>query len=306
LARKLNKTILFALKVSVSSALLYYVLAKTGIKQVASTLKTVNIYAFFSSVGIYIFTQIISTMRWKLFLPEGFKTKKLFSLYMIGSFFNTFMPGVIGGDAVKAYYLYRETNMANISFGSIFMDRYLGFIGLLILCSIAFPFGLNYFHGSKTEWLLPFAIFIFFFASFLIFGLRLGQRIRFLAEFYNYFHTYRSQKNKIIKGLILSMIIQFFGVTSVSVLAYGLGENIPFLSFLIFVPLIILFAMLPVSISGFGVREGAFVFFFGLIGVRSETATALSLLWFLTMATAGIIGLIEYLKYKKEIITLKE
>ncbi len=224
---------------------------------------------------------------------------------MIGSFFNTFMPGVIGGDAVKVYYLYRETNMANISFGSIFMDRYLGFVALLILCSFAFPFGLNYFHGSKTEWLLPLAIFTFFLASFLIFGLRLGQKIKFLAEFYNYFHTYRSQRNKIIKGLILSLIIQFLGITSVSVLAYGLGENIPFLSFLIFVPLIILFAMLPVSISGLGVREGAFVLFFGLIGVRPETATSLSLLWFMSMAVAGLIGLIEYLRYKKEIIILK-
>lgn len=281
-------------------------LAKTGIKQVIITLKSVNIYAFLFSVCIYIFTQIISTIRWKLFLPEGFTTKKLFSLYMIGSFFNTFMPGVIGGDAVKAYYLYRETNKANISFGSIFMDRYLGFIGLLILCSIAFPFGLNYFHGSKTEWLLPLAIFTFFFASFLIFGLRLGQRIKFLAEFYNYFYTYRNQKDKIIKGLILSLIIQFFGITSVNVLAYGLGENIPFLSLLIFVPLIILFAMLPVSISGLGVREGAFVLFFGLIGVSPEAATAMSLLWFMSMAVAGLIGLIEYLRYKKEIITLKE
>lgn len=146
----------------------------------------------------------------------------------------------------------------------------------------------------------------FFFASFLIFGLRLGQRIKFLAEFYHYFHTYRSQKNKIVKGLILSIIIQFLGITSVSVLAYGLGENIPFLSFLIFVPLIILFAMLPVSISGLGVREGAFVLFFGLIEVKPETATSLSLLWFMSMAVAGLIGLIEYLRYKKEIIALKD
>lgn len=225
---------------------------------------------------------------------------------MIGSFFNTFLPGVIGGDAVKAYYLYKETGKADMSFASIFMDRYLGFVVLIMICTVAFPFGYQYFHGSRIEWLLPFTVISFFISSFLIFGLRLGQRFRFLSEFYNYFHTYRNRKNLISKGLMLSVVVQLSGIAAVSILAGGLGQHIPFLVFLIFIPLIVLFTMLPISISGLGVREGAFVLFFGLIGVKPEVATAISLAWFITISTAGIWGLIEYIRYKKEMLIFND
>jgi glycosyltransferase 2 family protein len=304
LALKLNKILFVVLKLSISSALLYYVLSRTGIGQVAGTLRNISPVSFLSAVFLYIFAQFISTFRWQLFLPEGLRLKKLFSLYMIGSFFNTFLPGVIGGDAVKAYYLYKETGKADMSFASIFMDRYLGFVVLILICTIAFPFGYQYFHGSRIEWLLPFTVLSFFIASFLIFGLRLGQRVRFLSEFYNYFHTYRNRKHLISKGLMLSAVVQLSGITAVSILADGMGQHIPFLAFLIFIPLIVLFAMLPISISGLGVREGAFVLFFGLIGVKPEAATAISLAWFITISTAGIWGFIEYIRYKKEMVDI--
>lgn len=301
MALKLNKTFLIPLKIAVSTALLYYVLSKTGIQQVAGTLRNISIPAFLSAVLIYVFAQYISTIRWKLFLPDGLSMQKLFSLYMIGSFFNTFLPGVIGGDAVKGYYLYKETGKADLSLASIFMDRYLGFVALILICTIAFPFGFQYFHGSRVEWLLPFTVLSSIIASILIFGLRLGQRIRFLSAFYTYFHMYRNQKNIMVKGLMLSVGVQLSGIVAVDILAYGLGQHIPVLAFLIFIPLIVLFSMLPISISGLGVREGAFVLFFGLIGIKPEVATAISLSWFLTISAAGIIGLIEYIRYKKEI-----
>jgi glycosyltransferase 2 family protein len=301
LALKLNKTFLIIVKIAISTTLLYYVLSKTGIQQVAGALRNISIPAFFSAVFIYIFAQYLSTMRWKLFLPEGLSMQKLFSLYMIGSFFNTFLPGVIGGDAVKGYYLYKETGKADLSLASIFMDRYLGFVALIVICTVAFPFGYQHFHGSRVEWLLPFTVLSFILASMLIFGLRLGQRIRFLSAFYTYFHMYRNQKNIMVKGLMLSAGVQLSGILAVIILAFGLGQHIPVLAFLMFIPLIVLFAMLPISISGLGVREGAFVLFFGLIGIKPEVATAISLSWFLTISAAGIIGLIEYIRYKKEI-----
>jgi len=103
---------------------------------------------------------------------------------------------------------------------------------------------------------------------------------------------------------MLSAVVQLSGIAAVSILADGLGQHIPFLAFLIFIPLIVLFSMLPISISGLGIREGAFVLFFGLIGVKPELATAISLAWFITITTAGIWGLIEYIRYKKELVDI--
>jgi uncharacterized membrane protein YbhN (UPF0104 family) len=300
LAPKANKIFLTILKLAVSSALLYVVLSKTGIDKVFSLLKNMSISAFISAALLYLGSQFISTVRWRMFLPTEISARKLFSLYMIGTFFNNFLPGVIGGDAVKGYYLYREIGKGSLSLASIFVDRYIGFIGLIAICVVAYPFGFKYFAGSRVEWLLPLIVLGFLVSSLLIFGLRIGQRIKFLSEFYTYFHSYRNQKDVIGKTFVLSLFIQFAGIFSVYILARGLQQHIPLLAFFVFLPIIILLTLIPVSISGLGVREGAFVLLFGFIGVEPSAATAISLSWFVCVAAGSLVGLVEYLRYRRD------
>ncbi len=304
MALKANKISLLILKLAVSSVLLYIVFSKTGLDRVLSTIRNMSLSAFVFAIFLYIFAQLISTLRWKLLLPGGPGIKKLFSLNMIGSFFNTLLPGIIGGDAVKGFYLYRVTGNASLTFASIFMDRYLGFAVLIAIGAIAYPFGYRYIQGSRIEWILPVIVLSFIIGSILFFTLRIGKRIKFFSEFYNYFQTYRNQKAIIRKALVLSALVQLSGMFAVYILALGIGQHIPFLAFLVFLPIIILFTTLPVSISGLGVREGAFVLFFGLIGIKPEVATAISLLWFVTVSVGSLIGLVEYIKYKKERIDI--
>jgi len=300
LALKTNKIFTLIIKFAVSTALLYIVLSKTGLEQVFSMLKGMSLPVFISAIFLYILAQFISTLRWKLLLPGVLGVRKLFSLYMIGAFFNTLLPGVIGGDAVKGFYLYQATGRGSLTLASIFMDRYLGFVVLIAICALAFPFGYKYFYGSRLEWLLPLVVLSFIIGSFLVFGLRLGKRIKILSGFYDYFHAYRNQKEVIGKTLLLSVLVQLAGIFSVYILALGIGQHIPFLACLIFVPLIVMFTTLPISISGLGVREGAFVLFLGLIGIKPGVATAISLSWFVSITAGSLLGLIEYIKYKKE------
>jgi uncharacterized membrane protein YbhN (UPF0104 family) len=300
LALKTNKIFTLIIKFAVSAALLYIVLSKIELEQVFSMLKGMSLPVFISAIFLYILAQFISTLRWKLLLPGVLGVRKLFSLYMLGAFFNTLLPGVIGGDAVKGFYLYQATGRGSLTLASIFMDRYLGFVVLIAICALSFPFGYKYFYGSRLEWLLPLVVLLFIVGSFFVFGLRLGKRIKILSGFYEYFHAYRNQKEVIGKTLLLSVLVQLAGIFSVYILALGIGQHIPFLACLIFVPLIVMFTTLPISISGLGVREGAFVLFFGLIGIKPGVATAISLSWFVSITAGSLLGLIEYIKYKKE------
>ncbi|OGW37363.1 MAG: hypothetical protein A2Y97_05695 [Nitrospirae bacterium RBG_13_39_12] len=300
MARKTNRIFFLFIKLVISSVLLYVVLSKTGLAQVFSIIRGMSLPVFIFVVFLYILAQLISTLRWKLLLPGVLGIKKLFSLYMIGAFFNTILPGVIGGDAVKGFYLYRTTGRGSLTLASIFMDRYIGFVVLIAICTIAFPFGYKYFHGSRIEWLLPLTILSFTILSLLVFGLRLGKRIKIISGFYDYFHAYKNQKKVIMKAILLSVLIQLSGILSVYILAFGIGQHIPFLACLIFLPLIIMFTTLPISISGLGIREGAFVLFFSLIGIKPEIATAISLSWFIAVTAGSLWGFFEYIKYKKE------
>lgn len=300
MAPKTKRIFFLSLKLIVSSALLYIVFSRTGVKQVFSLLKGLHPPAFISAVLLYLFAQFMSSVRWKLLLPNAIGMRKVFSLYMIGAFFNTVLPGLIGGDAVKAFYLYRATGKGSIAFASIFMDRYIGFAMLIVICTIVFPFGFSYFHDSPVFWMFPFIVLVFIITSFLVFGFRFGKGIQILSEFYDYFHSYRNQKGIVLKALLISAVVQLSGFCAVYILAHGLGVSIPFLACIVFVPLIIMFAALPISISGIGIREGAFVLFFGLIGISQHVAIALSLSWFIANATGSLMGIIEYIRYKKE------
>ncbi|MEW6570874.1 MAG: lysylphosphatidylglycerol synthase transmembrane domain-containing protein [Nitrospirota bacterium] len=299
MALKANKTALFILKIVVSSLLLYLVLSRTGVGNVLALLKSVNLFYFFVAVLFYILAQFLSTLRWRLLLPFTFKMRELFSLYMIGTFFNTLLPGIIGGDAVKGFYLYQATGRGGLSLASIFMDRYLGFSTLIGICVFAYPFGHQYFRGSNIEWILLLVVLVFLAGSFAVFGLQIGKKISILSDFYEYSQTYLRQRKTIIKALLLSLLVQLSVISGVFIISIGMGYHIPFISYLLFLPLIILFSSLPISVSGLGVREGAFVLFFGLIGIKADVATAISLCWFVTVVTAGLIGFVEYLKYKK-------
>ncbi|MDP1759288.1 MAG: lysylphosphatidylglycerol synthase transmembrane domain-containing protein, partial [Thermodesulfovibrionales bacterium] len=250
MARKLNKLLFFLLKLVVSSSLLYFVLSNTGVEKVFAIIKTINPFAFIAVILIYIFSIYVSSIRWRLLLPEEFKGKRLFSFYLIGSFFNTFLPGLVGGDAVKTYYLYKETNKGSLSFASVFMDRYIGFISLMTIALISFAAGFKYVKGSLIEWLLPTIVLLFLIGSFAIFRLRLGKGIKALSEFYGYFSEYRSQKMVIIKTLMLSCGIQVMAILSMYIIALGLGQHIYLSYFFIFFPIIVTISTLPISISG--------------------------------------------------------
>ena len=282
-----------------STGLLYAVISRTGIDKVLSTLRGIYIPSFILAVLIYICAVFISTIRWRLLLHERFGLGRLFSLYFIGSFFNHLLPGIIGGDAVKAYYLYRDTGKGASAIASVFMDRYMGFTALMLVGLIAFPFGFGYFRGSYIEWILPLIVLLFIAGSFVVFGLRVGRRIKFLSGFYDYFAIYKEKKAVIVKTFLISVVVQAIVIFAVYALCRGLSVNVPLLPLFIFVPVISTIATIPISISGLGVREASFVLLFGFLGISPAQATAVSFAWFLSVATGSLPGLIEYLRFKK-------
>jgi uncharacterized protein (TIRG00374 family) len=296
LRRKLKKTVFFLLKLSVSCGLLYLVLSRAGIGRVVSLIININPWAFASAVLMYVACQFVSSIRWQMLLKDRFSLRRLFPLYLLGSFFNTFLPGLVGGDAVKSYYLYRETGKGTQSLASVFMDRYIGLTSLMAIGLIAFPFGMGYFSGSWVQWMLPAIVFGFLAVSLIVFGLRLGKGIRFLGNFYDYFHFYRKKRPVILKALALSVAAQTVVILSIYVLALGLGQDMPLHMLFIFMPVIATLSSAPVSISGIGIREASSVLLLGTIGVKPDMATAISFAWFLSVATGGLAGIYEYLK----------
>lgn len=309
---RINKTIkkiaILIAKLSVSTVLFYLLISKIGTQTIINNMRALSPATFIAAVGIYITATYLSSKRWNLLIPQDMKTKRLFSLYMIGSFFNAYMPGIIGGDAVKAYYLskvLKEDNSTHtpqaslsIAIASVFMDRYMGFSALLAISIIAFPGGFKYLEGTAVKWLMPVVLVAFISGSIIIFKFRLGERVKFLFRIYEYFHIYSRKRHVLFKAFLYSLVIQISSIIAIYILSKGIFLNISFLSLLVFVPIIILISFIPVSISGIGLREGAFVILLGTIGVPPDLSVTLSILWFLSVVVASLWGLFEYLRFK--------
>jgi len=310
----IKQAAILILKVCISASLLYLLVSRVGGKTIVYNIRLLDPVVFISAVALYLIAAIVSTLRWKLLIPYHTKTSRLFSIYMIGSFFNTYMPGTIGGDAVKAYYLNKELLASKttpslqeqpsliLAIASIFMDRYIGLAALLSLGVAAFPFGIRHLEkassGWPVIWIIPATAVIFAAASILIFKFRVGERLKYLLKFYNYFRLYSSKRGLIARAFIYSIVVQLLGILSVYIIARGLSLDAPFLLLIIFLPIIILVSSLPISISGIGLREGSFILLLGSIRIPAEKSLTFSIIWYLSVFVAGVWGLIEYLRFK--------
>lgn len=299
---KRNKALFLGAKFIVSAALLSLIASKAGINRIASTLSGIDPSSMLFASLCYIVSIYFSSLRLRYLLPQGYRVGKLFSLCLIGSFFNTVLPGIVGGDAVKAYYLSKETGASSTAVASVFMDRYIGFAALILLGILAYPLGFRYFGSSRIEWILPMIALSFIAGSLVVFGLRIGSRFRFLAGIHAYLQQYRNRRDVLTRTLLLSLLVQILNFSAVYVISLGLKLEVPLLSIFLFIPIITTLATLPISLSGLGVREVSFVLLFGLLGVSPVQATALSFAWYLSIVGGSLPGLVEYLRNRKRYV----
>jgi hypothetical protein len=92
-----------------------------------------------------------------------------------------------------------------------------------------------------------------------------------------------------------SIVVQVGNVVLVWLIGVALGAEVPLAYYFVFVPMVSLLTLLPVSVNGMGVREGGVVLFLKQVGVDEPTALTLALLWFAVFAVVGLLGGVVYL-----------
>ncbi len=91
------------------------------------------------------------------------------------------------------------------------------------------------------------------------------------------------------------MVVQVSNVWLVWLIGEALGAGVPLHYYFVFVPMVSVLTLLPVSVNGMGVRKGAVVLFLAPLGVLPTIATALAFLWFAIFAATGLLGGAVYL-----------
>jgi uncharacterized protein (TIRG00374 family) len=307
----MKKGYMLPLKIAVSGGLLYLLFRGMDFKTFWETVSAVSYGTMLIMLLLLLSVQTLSTLRWHIILSKDYKMpfSRLFSTYFIGMYFNNFLPTLVGGDLVKAYYIYRETGKGGISMASFFLDRYSGFTALMTITAVATISGYTLIKGSSILWLLLILLGSFVAMSLVIWidllhgwAMRILTRLKLFGinrkidSFYRALMGYKGELAILLKAFSLSLIIQGSVITGYYILARAIGMDMPLNYFFFFVPLATVVAMVPLSLAGLGIREGAFVFLFAKAGGSSAEAMSISLLFFFTMLIVSLIGGVEYLR----------
>lgn len=283
-------------KFAVSIGILVLLLRSQDLSSLKADLLAVKLNMLALAVLLLFAQTFILCHRWILILramsvPLGWLAG--WRILIISTFFNQVLPA--GGDAVRIWMLRRNGVQWSQTIGSIVADRFLALLALGAVILAGMPFLLP----RISDRSLLFAIVIVL--AFACFGLvalvtldRWPSRViaALPARIVQFAMLVRAplaaeERGKLIAAAI---VIHLMTVAACYVLAIGLDAPLSALEAFVLVPLVILSSAVPISIGGWGVREGAMVAALGLAGIASDKALAISVLLGLGGLIVGLFG----------------
>lgn len=297
----------WAIKLGLTAGSVAYLLHKVDLDAAWNAMRDFSPWYFLGAMGLQLVQVAICAVRWQSVLRAiGARLPFLRAaeLFSIGNFFGQILPGAVGGDAIRMLATRRAGIDLASAINSVMLERGATVYALVLLTTLAEPALLDRLPDAPTVWLFP-LLTLGATAGLSVLALldRLPgswTRFRIVRGFAQLAADTRKTFFHPKNGLPL-MGIALLGHVNLAmviwVLALGLGAPVTLVDCLVLVPPVILVATLPISIAGWGAREVAMVTVFGLIGVPSAQATALSVLFGVaTLATAlpgGLFWLIE-------------
>ena len=305
------------LKLILTIVLLVVVLSQVELEKFSHTLASIDSIWVLIALSLQLLAVLPSVQRWRLIL-RNFQIQTVFfpltKLALIGNFFNLFLPTSIGGDFIRGFYLSRDSGRGISSIlTTILLERSSGLCGLLLIGTLSSALSDLHISGFKTVNLFLLLLTSYVLLNFLLFLPWVhGQMDRWLRRWqfdsvaakmeliYQGLQTLLKDWKGMVGSLSLSLLIQFNSIFVMWLLAQAIGITVSFSTFLIFIPLINLTIMVPLTISGFGLREGAYFLLFSQVGLPAELSIMLSLLNYLMLFLSSFPGAVFYSLRKKE------
>jgi uncharacterized protein (TIRG00374 family) len=258
-----------------------------------------------TAASLTLLALVLSAVRWQrvlevLGLHEGLR--RLLSHNLAGQFVSNVLPGTIGGDVLRVSRLSRENGDSPDSFASVVLERLTGWLVLPVISVIGFMLNPALRHlGRATQVAMGLAVFTLVALCLLLFAAsdkRIGGRLNEREGWRSFFGAIhvglarmredkRDAASVILAGFAYQLALVLAAVAAAKALGVGPAGLTALLAFF---PAVAIAQVLPIGISGLGVREGAFVLFLGPLGVASQDAIALGLLLYLLNLMVSLLG----------------
>ena len=308
-----------SLKVIISLGLIIYLISEADPHKILEIFQRITtLRGIFLLVSAFLLTFaaiFLMSLRWRILL-KGYKLdvslSRLYGFYLIGLFFNNFLPTGIGGDVVRIYKVVNETDDRTVGFASVIIERIMGIAATLLMAIIALFLISQEFksprllYTSVSLFVLislfflviirnrSFMLLLRFFDKFTIF--KIGEKLNKLLEA---IHFFKDRRRILAYVFIFSMMSQTAIVLMNFMLAKAFEVNVSLSMLFMVIPVSFVLTMLP-SINGLGVRDLGFVSLLGRVGVSKAGALSLSFMNLLIPMTISIWGAVLFVIQKKK------
>jgi uncharacterized membrane protein YbhN (UPF0104 family) len=284
-----------AFKVSASIALLAVLLYETDLGDLGRVVGGADPRWAFAGFAAYLSSQVLSAFRWQVIArPLGFTESfgRFLGCFFAGMYLSLFGPSTLAGDVGRSLLLAGGRRRGR-ALTTVVAHRAIGFVALACIAAAAL-LCLPHHPVPRTlywaAWSMPFLSLLAWWWGPLAAVARLpkAHRVRRFVE--RDLRPYRNDRRLLAWSFTLAVVMHLVQVGSQALLALALGLHLPWSYFLIFVPVVNVAAMLPITVSGIGIREAGYWYFLDSIGADGEEALALGLIASAVTLAAGLTG----------------
>jgi len=304
----MKKTLFFLLKIIVGVGLVLWLIERVDWERVGAQIYDISLPFLFLYIVFQLLGNLISAKKWQIIASMKelhFTVKEGFFAYLTGAFINNFLPSTLGGDAYRSLWLAKRSGARAAALSTVIFDR---FIGLWTMALLALAFAPLLFPFIRES--VPLALTLAALAAFFVVDLvityaycqpwfhELVARLpfhklrRFLEEIIFYTKKHIWWRTSLWSGLFIMTGVALSNYA----LFHALGSAIGFVPFLSVIFLVTIISAVPLSINNIGIKEWAYIIFFGLVGVSAETAVTVALLSRFIQMLISFIALPQYLR----------
>ena len=294
-------------RLAFSALLLAFLFSKIDTRETVELLRTADFAMFWIAFGIFFIVHIIMLSRWFVIiraLDLKVSVWNVVRYFFIGLFGNLFLPSSIGGDVIKIIGLCKFSDQKPRVVASVLLDRLSGFVSIAFISACSFVFG----HALIQDNAILVIIVAMSAALLSILTILFNEPIyEFFFRIFNWLPKFKNKlmemhydisllKAKPVQGfkaVLLACLGQVVFIVCFYFITRALHQEIPFIYFLVFIPLICVASSFP-SIGGLGVREFGAAYLFAKVGVAEEVAVSMSLISFFFMVILGLLGGVVY------------
>jgi glycosyltransferase 2 family protein len=309
-----RQTLIWLFKIVVSGGLLYVLLSRVDLGRLWHVARTASITWLGAALLLYLLMIVISAWRWGLLLRAQhveIAFGSLLNSFLVATFFNNFLPSNIGGDVVRIRDTSRPAGSMTLAATVVLLDRGLGLLGLVFISALGASLA-----ASRSEAVGPIGPGLLWLVlaggvtvtlTMVIAPHGLGRLLRPLERLHQEWvrerierltdalHNFRAAPEALLWCFLGAILVQLTIVAFYAAVAHALSIPVPLAHLAILVPLSFIVQMLPISVNGFGVREGIFTFYFAQLHLPGESALALSFISAALIMLFSTSGAIAYL-----------